>query len=226
MKHFTLTGTIQPQTLFKGRSESFQIDNFEVTLTDGRIEVSYDAPETETGAREAAKSLVEAMSTREGQPYKLALEGISEEYINASLSFAPEGSEPVHKVTKQIRLRYVVAKPPDANLITESLGLMKKCKSDRNLAEAVEYYNEALGDDNSLYAIHKAVEALTHAMGGQEQLAKLVGEPKKYVNDITQTAQLKRHSFSANRGAQKLLSEEECVKRTNKLILAYANKIK
>jgi hypothetical protein len=92
---------------------------------------------------------------------------------------------------------------------------------------ALKYFNEE-GIDSSkpLYGIYKALEIISKNLGknGWKKLAKLAGENEKFISEITETAQIDRHS-KGYQNVKKVLTEKECQERSQKLIKAYADSI-
>jgi predicted transcriptional regulator len=93
-----------------------------------------------------------------------------------------------------------------------------KAEKDETLSKALENYKEALSSDIPIYGLYKVIEGMSKKLDGRKQLAQLINEPKKYIDDIMQTAQPTRHDSTEVR---KMLSETECNARTKKLLDAY-----
>jgi hypothetical protein len=117
----------------------------------------------------------------------------------------------------------IVSPDFDSSRVSNSSALVRKSLRNKALAKALIYFSEeVVDDDRPLYGVYKALEELCHAAGGQEKLAQLASQTKKYVNDVMQTTQTTRH---ARPQAAQVLSDAECRERARILIEAYAKSI-
>ena len=114
--------------------------------------------------------------------------------------------------------------------VLNNTEMVKKCIKDRSLSKALRLYAEEVAEERrSLYGIYKIIEELAANLrevgggDGSQLLGKLAGHSKKYIKDLKQSTQHKRH---ARTQARKVLSEEECRKRVKIIIEAYANFIR
>jgi hypothetical protein len=110
--------------------------------------------------------------------------------------------------------------------------IVRKALRNTTLAHALNYYAEEIIDhDRPLYGIYKALEQISTHLGkgskGRGALATLAGKPRKFVDDIMETAQTERHSeqWLALKKTKVLLTDQECIERAQLLIKVYADSL-
>ncbi|GAC1400218.1 MAG: hypothetical protein NVSMB52_13840 [Chloroflexota bacterium] len=110
----------------------------------------------------------------------------------------------------------------DSASFTNVAALADKALDDAVLREALHYFNaETLDNDRPLYGVYKALEVIYKSMpGGKPALGKLVGKDKRYVDDVTESTQVQRHSRMEH---SRRLTDDHCKQRARELIQAYAD---
>lgn len=227
---YGLRGTITPGERFKGTEESFAYDGFELEIKDGVIAIGFNDKADADRAREIVHQHLAwySMSRRIrhtvdlNQSWELKSDHTKTVAINVGDRIKITDDIRVTQATIQGKARIVSATYDSAALSSYS-SFVRKTQHSSALAKAVTYFGEeVVDDDRPLYGVYKALEELSHAVGGRDKLARLVGRPKKFVEDVMETTQLTRH---ARTFARQLLSEDECRERARILIEAYANSV-
>lgn len=135
------------------------------------------------------------------------------------------------KVTADIRVNtvtmkgsgFIVSAGFDSAKLSSYSTQVSKSQKNPALAKALMYFSEEVVDsDRPLYGVYKALEELSHTLGGRDKLAALVNRPEKYVGDVMETTQHTRHARTQSR---QLLSDAECRERARVLIEAYEKSI-
>jgi hypothetical protein len=182
-------------------------------------------------ARELIRQYIDAASFSRNQPLSANLNQSWRKHPEGSRDFAVSFSETFH-LTDDLQATTTgvtqtgtvfIAKAFDSRSLGEQREITSRARKNPALSSALRYLNEeVVGDDRPLYGIHKALEALTGALGndGRNRLGALAGEGKKFVSDVMETAQTTRHHADPN--ARALLSKSECRERARRLIYAYA----
>jgi hypothetical protein len=227
---FGLRGTIQPLIAFNGSTESFSIEGFPIEIQEGVLEIGFENANMKEKAREIVDQLLSAFSVRSNKKYSIKLdtswETNSEGVRNIGIEIGEEIKLSDRVITNKIEkgLTYSVIEKFDSNALVNDIAMVQKCQKDKTLALAIKYFNEEIIDDKKpLYGVYKALEELADRVGGRGSLAALVGEGKKYVENIMETTNTVRHASGGP--ARALLSEEECQHRAKLLIEAYAKTI-
>jgi hypothetical protein len=231
---YGLRGSIIPQAPFQGHHETLHSGPFIISLDDGVLEVGFDDETLTAAARESVRDYLRAASLERGQRFTVdlnqswrkTLDGSKQIGIQLSETLTPHIGETLRitTVTKAGKVSNVLTY--DSRNLADHTALVEKCQRDPALLSALRYFgDEIIQDDLPLYGIYKAIEALTSKWGkdGRRELAALLNENKKYVDDVMQTAQTIRHHADPN--ARAVLTENECRARAKKLILAYANAV-
>jgi hypothetical protein len=200
------------------------------------IEIGYNDAAEEDRAREIVRQCLAGLTLERGVRYTADLNQSWEtktgggEHVRVSIhdSFHLDDTVRTTTVTLGGKTRIVTA-DYDSTMVSNAADLAKKSLGDPTLAKALTFYSEeVVDDDRPLYGVYKAIEALTQALepskgAGRVALAKLVGQGKKYVDDVMETAELTRHHNDPD--ARLLLTEAECRNRARILIEAYAKSI-
>jgi hypothetical protein len=224
---YGLRGSIVPGGI---ADESFDFEGFPVTINGDVIEIGFNDSGDQDRAKEIVRRHLAAFSLQSSIGYTTDLNqswalnpgGINDISISVADRARVDDSVRMTQVTIGGTARVV---SPDFESVRVSNGsdLVRKSFRDPALAKALTYFSEEVIDDNRpLYGVYKAFEELRHAVGGEENLAKLVGQTKSYVEAIRRTTQLTRHAITQ---ATQALTEAECCMRMRILIEAYAKSI-
>ena len=110
--------------------------------------------------------------------------------------------------------------------------LFEKARKYSALKSILYYFDEeVLDDEQPLYGIYKALEAIisyyqeTYKLSETEarkKVAALAGQPLSYINDVIQTTQVKRHHKTL---ARRKLDDNECRNRAHLLIDLFARSL-
>lgn len=229
---FGFRGVIKPVEPFRNHKETFAFGPYQISFEEGLFEIGYDDSTLAIEAQSVAARHISALGFSKNLKFSLELNQSWEKHTDGTTLLKIFLYDEIH-MTDDLRLTSsaltdgesrIIATYDSRNLSNES-ELVQKSFSDAALGKAMQYFSEeVVGDDRPLYGIYKALEALAQALGGREQLAKLVGQPTEYVSAVMQTAQTTRHHNDPN--AKLVLTEQECRDRARGLILSYANSIK
>lgn len=216
------------------KSQSWDHGSFQLSVENGVIAIGFEDEALADKAREVVKMYLAAHNLENGTNYHVDLNRSWQPQAGSSrrtrvdfseeLSMTPSFGARVVRATNTGRAR-IVSPGFDSETLDNQTVLVDKCLKDRGLASALAYFNdEVIEDDRPQYGIYKAIEALTKELpGGREALGRLAGRDKRYVTDVTQTAQLTRHHDDPD--ANRVITDEECKERAKILIRAYASKV-
>lgn len=209
--------------------ENITLGEFKILVQDNIIEVGFENFDASENAYKVARLFLHSWSLRNG----------SKVTADFNQSWQPQNSTGrLHKITltdeigisdrivttaKIVKsLQYVIKSRHDCNEFSNDIDMVSKAIIDSTLESALEYFcQEVLDCERPLYGVYKAIEIIKNEVG-IEELAKLVGEDKKYVTDVMQSAQQTRHAVTP---AKSVLSESECKSRAKILIEAYAKSL-
>lgn len=217
---------------WKDVNESFEENGIEISIHDGVIEVGYDTTADKQRAERLARLYLSADTLRTGTKVIVNFNYTWEENASGGLDHSIGLSDQI-KVTDRLQVRtsqatitgkarIVRPQDHDSASLTNDTDMVRKAMYDPTLEKSLGYFaDEVTDDDRPLYGAYKAIEGITKHFGsdGKQRLGALVGKGKSYVDDLMQTTQPTRHAVTP---ARRLLSEEECVRRTKELIEAYA----
>jgi hypothetical protein len=116
----------------------------------------------------------------------------------------------------------------DSASFTGDAPMLQKAQRYAALKSALLYYSqEVVDDDRPLYGVYKALEAMIDHLGqnqsdGRRALARLAGQPRSYIDDVMQTAQVRRHHRTTG---TRRLTDEECRQRAKLLIDIFARSL-
>jgi hypothetical protein len=137
-----------------------------------------------------------------------------------------------HQVTIKGTARIVTQQMHDSASFTHDVAMQQKAQKYPVLKDALLYYNEEIvDDDRPLYGVYKALEAIVTYLqttynleknDARKKLAGLAGQPRSYVIDVIQTAEVKRHHKT---NSTRKISDEECQQRAKILIDAFASSL-
>lgn len=231
-KPFGIRGTLFPKELFDSMVTNISHGDMCISVSDGIFEVGFDKEEDKVHAEKIARDIIASWSFRNNtkatiefnQSWKQdsgvghTLEIMNHEDIQVS-------DRAITTTATILGLSYVVKPISDSYDFENDADIIIN-NSDATLTLILQYYyNEVLGADRPKVGIYRIIEALTSKIGDRDALSKIIGEKKKYVDDIMQTTQEHRHSPSQSGGAKVVLSEQECINRVKKLIQAYIDSI-
>lgn len=225
-KPYGIRGELSEPEVFKTHKEKWTKDGIDFLIENSCIEIGFDNPDQEELAREIADNYVLAWSIKNNCSLKIEYNiswepNSGKRLIKMGLEDKVDLSEHITTVTSDRKMHIVGTS--DSISFIENEDLVNKSLSDSILAEALKYYSEEIvGDDNPLYGIYKSIEVIKKSVG-TKILAKIAGVNKKYISDVMQTTQIKRHAVHK---ARRILTDGECKERAKKLILAYAESIK
>lgn len=229
---YGLRGRIIPAEIFNNYKESFQDGVFEIAIENNIIEIGYEDALLIDEARIKIGCYVNVKSFELERQLILNLDSSWGKATNGGKITKFSLSETIYKAELQgitmthiIKGKSRIIKQIDNRSFFQQKEVVDKIYKNSALCSALNYFNEEVVDNNKpLYGIYKAIEALVQEIGknGEEKLGNLVGESKKYVTDIEQTAQLTRHHKTP---AKKVLTDYECKERARNLIIAYIKSI-
>jgi hypothetical protein len=232
-KPFGLRGQLQPSGYYQSQTEHLSVDGIDISVTDGVLEVGYDNESDEARARERVVLYLAAATMHSGirvsvqlnQSWKINIDGSKN--IGISLSETVRLTDHVIITTADIHGTASIVKY-DSHDFGNHTELVRKAMQDPVLARALKFYSEeAVDSERPLYGIYKALEEIEKSLGsgskGRENLARLAGQNKVYLDDVMETAQKTRHYTGYP--ARERLSENECRERAKALIGAYADSI-
>lgn len=217
--------------------EEFEKDGIKIKVTNGVMDVGYGSKENEEKARKIAQAYINAQSLRSGRKitvdfnhtWKPNASGNTDHGLSFNETVTVNERVLVQTTTHQASITgkaYIVNQQiHDSASFTNDSDMVDKALKDEVLDKALGYFSEEVVDnDRPLYGIYKAIEIIIKHLGkdGRKMLASLAGEHEKYVSDLMETTNTKRHAIS---DARKLLEENECKGRAKILIEAYVKSI-
>ena len=224
------------------RETIYSSDSLEIEISEGTLSVGVDDESNLQEANKIAKIWLNAWSLRQNIKTKIIFnhrwvtqgDGSKMHYLEIKETLTPIGRIYLDKVTPQENIQAKVQitnqKIFDSASFTPDLDIVNKALNNDALRSALHYFNdEVVDDDRPLYGIFKSIEAITKylkkngAKKGREELARIVGEEPKFVNDVMETANASRHHEDKN--SRVLLSEKECRNRAVVLIRAFARSL-
>jgi len=226
-KPFGIRGSLQPP--IKDIENKFNFDAFSISIKDGVFEIGFDNAEDEEQARILVRQLLDSWSFRNNhkievnlnQKWKPLPEG--KRHIEIELHEHIGISDRVMTTVISERMAYVVVQSEDSYHFSNDIEMVRKASSNEALASALSFYSgEVLESQRPLYGLYKAIEVMSREVGGDSQLASLINQPKRFVEDIKQTAQPTRHAYTP---ANEKLTESECRERVRRLLGAFADSI-
>jgi hypothetical protein len=234
---------------FKDVHAPFYNDNgIEIEIKDGILYVGVDDESKLEKAIELARTYLSAWSLRQNikvgvdfnHTWKTNAQGDEAHFLElhetAQVTDRVQIQTVTHQVTRNARgiAKVVTQQMYDSASPANDTPMVNKALKDTTLNNALRYFSEEIvNNDKPLIGVYKAIEEITRHMGkgsetkGRTVLAKLVGQTKKYVDDIMETTQTDRHSekWLAKEKAKAVLSDNECKERARLLINAYANSL-
>lgn len=232
-KPFGIRGTLFPKGTFKDVSIDIPHDGMFISVHDEIFEVGFDTEKERGYAEEVAQKHIESWSFRNNikatsyfcQSWRPDIK--SNKVVELNLHEELHVSDRVITTTVTTKgLGYIIKPTSDSYSFENDTNLLNKNTSDRTLSLVLKYFHdEVLGADRPKVGIYRIIEELERGVGSRDILAKMVGEGKKYITDIRQTTQEHRHTIGGSGGAKVILSEQECIDRTRKLMQAYINSI-
>ncbi|MFA5996957.1 MAG: hypothetical protein WC791_00550 [Candidatus Paceibacterota bacterium] len=233
-KPFGIRGTLFPKGTFKDVSNDILHNDMLISIHDEIIEVGFNIEEDRTRAEKIARDYIASWSFRNNtkatsdfcQSWKPDVNGNKVIELNLHEDL---GVSDHHIVTTTVTIKglsYVIKPLGDSYSFENDADILNKKNGDETLSLVLQYYhNEVMGADRPKVGVYRIIEKLMHEVGGEEPLSKMVGESKKYVNEIKQSTQEHRHSLGLANGAKAIISQEECINRTRKLIQAYIDSL-
>jgi len=235
-KPFGIRGELIPAEAFRDIKEDITYkDNIIVSVHDKVLEVGYDKEIDKERAQNIVQDFVTSWSFRNGAKIEVNLNMSWKPDINGNRAIGIEMHESVKACARIMTtatkkgMSYVVKQHSDSYSFINDISLVKKAENDHVLSLILRYfYEEVLDAEKPKVGIYRIVEELDKKMGGREKLASLVGEDKKYINDIMESVQEHRHSraWLDYRKVRVILSDQEGINRARKLIQAYAKCIR
>lgn len=228
-----IQGTIRTAIELADLHEHYSFDGYVVELENGVIRVGYERPDQEEGARLLAEALIASWGFRHGAKAEVEINQSWHHHddgnrvITVMVSATMTAGAMVSAIGTVLDAQgnEVIAPPRHPYSFADSQNLAAAAMADPSLMHALEFFaDEVTEDDRPLYGIYKALEELTANLGesGRAKLARLANQPSKYLDDVMQTAQLTRH---ARTKATRKLSDDECKRRAQVLIDAYARSL-
>ncbi len=222
---------------WKDIAEEFEVHGIKIKVAVGIMEVGYDKQEDGAKAKKIAQLYLNSQSLRNGKritadfnhawrPNTAGGRDLSmtlNDQINMNDRLQVQSQ--THQASITGRAYIVNAQMHDSASFTNDSAMVDKALKDKVLAEALDYFSkEVVNNDRPLYDVYKSVEVITKHLGegGRKKLAALAGKPVKYVSDLMETTNSKRHAVT---DARKLLEDNECKDRAKVLIEAYASTI-
>jgi hypothetical protein len=206
---FGLRGAIIPAGALGEFAESFADEPFQVSVSNGVIEIGYEDELQAEAARELVRQYIDASSFARNRPLRADLNQSWRKRAEGGKDFASSVSDTVHltadlqATTTEVTQtgRALILAPFDNCSLASQRQMASKARNNPALSSALRYLNEeVVGDDRPLYGIYKALEALTGSLGkdGRARLGALAKEDKKFVSDVMETAQTTRHHDDPN----------------------------
>lgn len=234
-KPFGIRGELTPPGAFRDIIDDIIFDGgIVISVHDKLLEVGYDKEEDKECAQKIAQSLIVSWSFRNGTKVGAMLntswkpDSNGNKVIGLELVENIKVHDRVITTVKVKTMAYIVKKHSDSYSFMNDTDLVKKVEKDQVLSLVLRYfYDEVLGAERPKVGISRIIEELTKKLGGRENLGRLVGQGKKYINDIMESVQEHRHSLTwlISQGVKVKLSDQECIDRTKKLIQAYAEHV-
>jgi hypothetical protein len=230
-KPFGIRGSLIPATAFKDIKEDIAYDSGIIfSVHDKIIEVGYDKKEDAERAKKIAKDFIASWSFRNGIKVEARFNTSWKPDQNANKITELELHENIKThdrvTTTVIRkgITYHVKQRNDSYSFTNDTGFVKKTEQDKVLSLVLKYfYEEVLEAERPKGGIYRIVEELAKKLEGRENLAHLVGQKKKFINEIMESVQEHRHAWAWLRSnkVKTSLSEQECIDRARRLIQSY-----
>ncbi|HYT40977.1 MAG TPA: hypothetical protein VEP90_01405 [Methylomirabilota bacterium] len=230
---------------FKDLHAPFYNQNgIEIEIKDGILYVGVDDESKLEEAKELARLYLFAWSERQNikvgvdfnHTWKTSAQGNEHHFLEIHDTAQVTDRVQIQTVTHQVTIKgtasIVTQQMYDSASPVNDTPMVNKALKDTTLKNALRYFSEEIvNSDKPLSGVYKALEEITRHMGkgseskGRTELVKLVGETKKYVDDIMETTQTDRHSeeWLALKKAKAVFSDNECKERARILINAYAN---
>jgi len=223
---------------FKDLQETFyDQDGIELTVNGGVLSVGVDDRPRLEEAKELAQLYLAAWAVRQNIKVQVAFNHVWEpnEHGGKHHSLTLEDRVGVVdrvqvQVTKQVPLTYTVVTQQihDSASFTGDTPMLQKAQKYPALKSALLYYSqEVVDDDRPLYGVYKALEAMIDHLGrnqsdGRSALTRLAGQPRSYIDDVMQTAQVRRHHRTTG---TRRLTDDECRQRAKLLIDTFARSL-
>lgn len=232
-KPFGIRGDISPS--IKDIDNDFVYDDrISISVYDGVFEVGYDTEEDKNRALKIAVILINGWSFRNfkicvdfNQSWKPDSHGNKTIGISVHDSLSVKDRVIITTTTKR-DMSYVVKQKYDSYHFSNDLDITKKAEKDETLSLVLDYFHdEVLGAERPNVGVYRIVEEIFKKVGGKRQLAQLVGQNQKYIDEITESVQDHRHALAwlILKKAKPIINEHECVERAKKLIRAYADSL-
>ena len=226
---------------FKDLQETFyDQDGIELTVDGGVLSVGVDDRHTLEEAKELAQLYLAAWTVRQDIKVQVTFNHVWEpnqqggQHHSLTLEDRVRAVDrvQVHVTTHRIQLplTYTVVSQQmrDSASFTGDAPMLQKAQRYAALKSALLYYSqEVVDDDRPLYGVYKALEAMIDHLAqnqsdGRRALARLAGQPRSYVDDVMQTAQVRRHHRTTG---TRRLTDEECRQRAKLLIDTFARSL-
>lgn len=223
--------------LWKDIAEEFEKDGIKIKVVNGIMEVGYDKEEDGEKAKKIVQLYINSQNLRSGKKvtadfnhtwrpnasggadYRISLSDTLnvDERVQAQIQ--------THQVSISGRAYIVNQQMHDSASFSNDSAMVDKALKDEILDKALGYFSEEVVDnDRPLYGVYKAIEVITKHLGrdGRKKLAALAGKSKKYISDLMETTNTKRHAIT---DARSLITDNECKERAKVLIQSYANSL-
>lgn len=234
-KPFGISGSLSHSSIFRDIEDNILYDEGLVVSRHNEIlAVGFDKKEDRGRAEKIAKEYIVSWSFRNNIKVDVIFNSSWEPDTSGNLVSKSEFHESVTLHDRVIitvikkELGYTVKQASDSYNFENDTNLVKKAEGDPTLSLILEYfYNEVMDAPRPKVGIYRILEELEKKLGGRESLARIVGEKKIYVDDIMQTVQEHRHSlvWLISKKVKVVLSQQECLDRTRRLIDAYIKSI-
>ncbi len=230
-KPYGIKGILNPASAFKDVRDDIDYGGgVVVSIENSVFEVGYDRESDKDIAKEIANDFVRSWAFRNSLKINIDF-NVSWKPSQTGKTIGLEIKDGVHAHDRTIMTtiavlpaRYVVATADSYSFKTD-FDIAKKAQKDRTLSVVLNYYyGEVIDSEMPKVGVYRIIEELSNKIGGDRNLALLVGKTEKFINDIRQTCQEHRHSRLRvlSMGANPVLSAQECVARSKELIQAYA----
>lgn len=234
-KPFGLSAKLQGH-LWKDMSEELEKDGITLKIHKGLIEVEYENEKDEQKARKIAQLYIYSHSLRMGKRLKANFNHSWKSQSTGGTSHTIELTEKMnlsdrvqigqtHQVSITAKAYIVSQQMYDSASFSNDSSMVDKALNNLVLEKSLEYFaEEVVDDDRPSYGIYKALEVIINQFGknGRKKLGLLAGKNKKYISEVMETTNTKRHADSH---ARKLLNDNECIERARILIEAYARSL-
>jgi hypothetical protein len=216
--------------------ESFHVADMHVEVEKNVIRVGFERADQEPEARRVAAVLTDSCGFKHGvkpvlmidRTWRPSADGHRVYAVLVSVAMAAGASMTVTGIVTDAQGNAVVMPAAHPRTFKGCDMLAFAALADPSLSRALHFFTkEVIDDDRPLYGIYKALEELaaqlTSTSGGDgwTALARLVGRPKSFVEDVKETTQLTRH---ARTSARRRLTDAECRARAQQLIQEYARR--